>query len=445
MEETKDGFVLDCSVTMAWCFDNEATPIDRTVPSRFNAGSFDGRGSWRPRIPRESGPGRMNGAQSMTEALEIETKQRATPAFDDCYFYHSMSLPGHGEVKGQWDLRGREKEYLGQVDLAGKKVFEIGTASGHLCFWMESQGADVLAYDLSPEQDWDIVPYHNFDYSEHIAQRKDHIQKLNNAWWFARERFQSNARVIYGSVYELSPRIGRFDVVTMGSILLHLRDPFLAIQKAASLSTDTLIITDVLQLTEDQAAATVFGQGRVGRFRPDAATCWPYETWWELSPHFVAQAVQILGFTDVQSSVHRHRFINLDMELYTIVARRDPHGIPRYNEAICNQKILQNFNADDYLLSHLSPRRAGIVEAEQKHAALLGEKVEWMEELARRAERIEELEKELAEIAGSRSWRLTGRLSRLGQRVLPKGSGRRRVLGSGYRGIRSLYHDTRLG
>lgn len=25
MDETKDGFVLDCSVTMAWCFDDEAT------------------------------------------------------------------------------------------------------------------------------------------------------------------------------------------------------------------------------------------------------------------------------------------------------------------------------------------------------------------------------------------------------------------------------------
>jgi hypothetical protein len=60
MEETKDGFVLDCSVTMAWCFDDEATPIDRTVPSRFNAGSFDGRGcpasQDSPRTPTESGP-----------------------------------------------------------------------------------------------------------------------------------------------------------------------------------------------------------------------------------------------------------------------------------------------------------------------------------------------------------------------------------------------------
>jgi hypothetical protein len=104
MEETKDGFVLDCSVTMAWCFDDEATPIDRTVPSRFNAGSFDGRGCPASQDPdgERAEPGRMNGAQSVAEALEVETKQRATPAFEDCCFYHSMSLPGHGEVKGQW-------------------------------------------------------------------------------------------------------------------------------------------------------------------------------------------------------------------------------------------------------------------------------------------------------------------------------------------------------
>lgn len=31
MEETKDGFVLDCSVTMAWCFDDEATPYTNAV------------------------------------------------------------------------------------------------------------------------------------------------------------------------------------------------------------------------------------------------------------------------------------------------------------------------------------------------------------------------------------------------------------------------------
>jgi predicted nucleic acid-binding protein len=31
MEEPKDGLVLDCSVTMAWCFDDEATPYTDSV------------------------------------------------------------------------------------------------------------------------------------------------------------------------------------------------------------------------------------------------------------------------------------------------------------------------------------------------------------------------------------------------------------------------------
>src|SRR4051794_14378965 len=31
MKGTKDGFVLDCSVTMAWCFDDEATPYTNGV------------------------------------------------------------------------------------------------------------------------------------------------------------------------------------------------------------------------------------------------------------------------------------------------------------------------------------------------------------------------------------------------------------------------------
>jgi predicted nucleic acid-binding protein len=31
MEETRDGFVLDCSVTMAWCFDDESTTYTNGV------------------------------------------------------------------------------------------------------------------------------------------------------------------------------------------------------------------------------------------------------------------------------------------------------------------------------------------------------------------------------------------------------------------------------
>jgi predicted nucleic acid-binding protein len=37
MEETKEGFVLDCSVTMAWCFEDEASPYADGVLDRLKS------------------------------------------------------------------------------------------------------------------------------------------------------------------------------------------------------------------------------------------------------------------------------------------------------------------------------------------------------------------------------------------------------------------------
>jgi len=78
----------------------------------------------------------------------------------DCYFYHTMELPGRGVIEGQdWDLRGRVDEYLGNVDFAGQRVLEIGPASGFLTFEMEKRGADVISVEVTDEHGWDFVPY----------------------------------------------------------------------------------------------------------------------------------------------------------------------------------------------------------------------------------------------------------------------------------------------
>jgi hypothetical protein len=55
MEETKDGFVLDCSVTMAWCFDYEATPYTDGVRDCLADMRVVVPSIWSPRLP---GPGR---------------------------------------------------------------------------------------------------------------------------------------------------------------------------------------------------------------------------------------------------------------------------------------------------------------------------------------------------------------------------------------------------
>jgi hypothetical protein len=107
---------------------------------------------------------------------------RDVTRLDECLFYHKMDIPGYGTVEGDWDLRGREKAYLGNVDLAGKRVLEIGPANGQLTFAMERMGADVIAYDLSEDDEWDVVPYAGTDIKEYHRSRRKNLLTVNNGF-----------------------------------------------------------------------------------------------------------------------------------------------------------------------------------------------------------------------------------------------------------------------
>ena len=48
----------------------------------------------------------------------------------DFVWYHASELPDGTVLPGVWDLRGHESTYLGGVDLAGKRVLELGPATG---------------------------------------------------------------------------------------------------------------------------------------------------------------------------------------------------------------------------------------------------------------------------------------------------------------------------
>jgi hypothetical protein len=243
-----------------------------------------------------------------------------TPNLEDCYFYHSMDIPGYGPVKGEWDLRGHEAEYLGNVPLQGKRVLELGTASGYLCTFMESKGASVTAHDLSPDQSWDIVPYASGDVPGLISDRKQHIAALNAGWWLNWKARGLRARMVYGSVYQIPGEIGEVDVVTFGSILLHLRDPFLALWNGARLSKSSVVVTDIFprRLLPVRAALSrfpvaVFGPGGRGG---------SFETWWWLTPRTIRQMLSVLGFGDSVVSYHNQLYQGRDRKLFTVVGQR---------------------------------------------------------------------------------------------------------------------------
>ena len=243
---------------------------------------------------------------------------------DECYFYHTMDIPGHGLVTGEWDLRGREGVYLGGIPLQGKRVLEIGAASGHLSFTMEKMGAEVVSYDLSERQEWDLVPYADGDKKAGIDERKRHIRRLNNGYWFAHRAFRSAAKVMYGTVYKIPDNVGQFDVCTFGSVLLHLRDPFLALQRVTRHANETVVVTDLMPPLLGRAASTIgrWVGGELLYFLPNARRREHHDAWWLLSPSLVAEFLHILGFKYTDITRHRQRYNGKSLRLYTVVGRR---------------------------------------------------------------------------------------------------------------------------
>jgi hypothetical protein len=253
-------------------------------------------------------------------AGRVQTELYAAPrkglSLEDCLFYHTMEIPTIGLVGGPWDLRPGVREYLGGVDVAGRRVLEFGTASGFLCFSMEQLGADVVAYDLSDEQEWDMVPFADQNREQARAARRDQIRRLNNSWWLAHEKLGSRARVVYRSIYDVPDEIGPFDVVTYGAILLHLRDPFLALQSGLRLARETVVVTESMPHWTTQESVT-----NSLRFLPDPATGRPTETWWSIPPSVVQRMIGVLGF---QSEVSYHEQLKdgQPQQLYTVVGHR---------------------------------------------------------------------------------------------------------------------------
>jgi hypothetical protein len=276
---------------------------------------------------------------------DIYAESREITRIDECDFYHTMDIPGLGVVNGKWDLRDGVDQYLGSVNFKGKRVLELGTASGFLCFHMEKQGAEVVAHDIGEGQPWDMVPFCQYDYKEHIESFKEYNRRLKNAYWYAHRAYNSKAKVIYSSVYDIPEEIGIVDIGTFCAILLHLRDPFLALQSATRLVRDTVIVTDLAP--RRTLISPIYPRHHLGRlssfvkryasgqrnalaehklpymqFLPDFRTLAHKDAWWSLSPEIIINFIGVLGFEETRVTYHTHKLYGKEGRLFTVVGKR---------------------------------------------------------------------------------------------------------------------------
>jgi len=250
-------------------------------------------------------------------------RRRATATVDDCNWYHTFDLPDGGVIDGAWDLRGGEQAYLGGVDVRGKRVIEPGPASGYLSFYMDRQGADVVAFETGFDMSIDLLPVHGADTADNrLTLMQGTVDGVHNSWWYMHRLYGSSAKLVHGDLYDLPGDLGEFDIAVFGAILLHLREPWGAISEVASRTTERIIVTDLIQ---DRDAPL---DSNIMRFSPLAEH--EISNWWSIYPGAVVSMLERVGFGRTTITEHTqthhlgHRLDDeaVQMSMYTVVGER---------------------------------------------------------------------------------------------------------------------------
>ena len=154
-------------------------------------------------------------------------------------WYHTIDVAPGVATPGVFDLRPVSAR-LPWPDVRGKRCLDVGTYDGFLAFELERRGAaEVVATDISDHAEWD----HEVRVGRHSAELLETIAGEKGAGFeTARELLGSSVEKVELNAYDLAPeRVGHFDVVVCGSLLLHLRDPLRALAAIRSVCRDRLL------------------------------------------------------------------------------------------------------------------------------------------------------------------------------------------------------------
>jgi tRNA (mo5U34)-methyltransferase len=201
---------------------------------------------------------------------------------DEFDWYHTQELAPGIVTPGMFDLRPYVGRYGIPSDLSGKRVLDVGTFEGFWAFELERRGAEVVGLDVDRIQDLDWPP----------RLRPGEDGQRGEGFRLARAALGSSVERVGMTVYEATPeRLGRFDLVFCGSVLIHLRDPMLALERMAALCRERFILAD--EYSRRLALLPI----AAAEFRGET----PWMTWWRPSPRTLERMVHTAGFEQVRT------------------------------------------------------------------------------------------------------------------------------------------------
>lgn len=227
-------------------------------------------------------------------AALASTAQREVDAHP--FWYHTLDLAPGVTTPGWFDLRG-VVDKMPWPDVRGKRCLDVGTSDGFFAFELERRGAaEVVAIDIEDHDQWDWPP----DARPEVAGVENRTagfrgHKKGDGFRLAARILDSKVEWRPLSVYDLDPAvIGTFDVITCGTLLLHLRDPIRALEAVRSVCSGYFLSSEQLELW-----LSILHRWRpIFRFNGSGEAC----QWWLANESGHWQMLYAAGFEIAQAS-----------------------------------------------------------------------------------------------------------------------------------------------
>lgn len=207
-------------------------------------------------------------------------------------WYHTVELRPGIETPGWFDTRPTAAE-LPWPTLTGARCLDIGTFEGFWAREMAARGADeVVAIDILDPLAWDWPVGSSPELVADLEERK----RGGDGFAFVGRALNSSVERRELSIYDLDPEVvGTFDLVYLGSLLLHLRDPIGALERVRSVCRPIgrLLCVDAidLELTLRHPRRPIAELDGVGR---------PW--WWKPNLAGLTRMITVAGFEIIERS-----------------------------------------------------------------------------------------------------------------------------------------------
>jgi SAM-dependent methyltransferase len=193
---------------------------------------------------------------------------------------------------GRVDWRGHAGRIL-PADLNGLRTLDVGTFDGFWAFEMERRGAAVVAIDVDSVDAVDLPPPQR---ARQEAGARAMGFELGGGFRIAHGLLGSSVERVVADVRELEPDTigGQVDLVFIGALLEHVRDPVGVLERLRGVLRPggRLIVLEGVSLW----ATVVAPRSAMAAFQPLVSNF----TWWRANAAGLLAYIETAGFEDVR-------------------------------------------------------------------------------------------------------------------------------------------------